>query len=473
MSFLPRVCALVACFLLWSDAAPAQDARKPVSFIADIAPILKDNCSSCHDAKKKKGKLEMTSYESLRKGGTKDDPIEPGKAKESYLIDVLVSTGVNRMPPRDAGDALPKQKIDLIARWIDEGAKLDAGIDPKAEMVRELRKRWTPPAPPETYTYPVNVNALAFTPDAKKLVVGGSHELTIWDSADGKLLKRIRTRAERAHALLFLPDGTLAVAGGRPGQEGDVRIYDINAGTDGVNDKKVFLKELVQADDSMLCLALSTDGKKLASAGCDRIVRVWDLASGKLEHAIENHADWVFGVAFSPDGKFLATASRDKTAKVWDLAGKESLVTFPDHQNPVYAIAMSADGKYALSAGEDNSVRVWQATEAGKQIGKQLKSMSGQGKSIFRIALNTSVKPQLVATCSADGTVRLFDATAATPIKEFKGLTDWVYAVALSADGKLVAGGGWNGEVRIWKVDGTLQAAFNASPGYQAKNEKK
>jgi hypothetical protein len=464
----------IAWFLLWggAPAAFAQGPKGPVSFINDVAPILKENCYACHDAKKKKGKFEMTSYETFRKGGTKEDPVEPGKAKESYIIDVLTSTGANRMPPKDAGDVLPKVKIDIIARWIDEGAKLDAGIEPKAEILRELRKRWTPPKSPAAYKYPVNVNALVFTPDNKRLVVGGYHELTIWDAADGKLEKRIATRAERAHAMVFLPDGTLAVAGGRPGQEGDVRIYDVNAGADGVNDTKVFLKELVQTDDSLMALALSADGAKLASAGCDRIVRVWDLPSGKLEHSIENHADWVMGLAFSADGKYLASASRDKTAKIWDLAAKESLVTFPDHQNPVYAVAMTPDGKFGISVGEDNNVRLWQATDGAKNIGKQAKTMAGHTKAVFRMALNTSVKPNLLATCSADGTVRLFDPMAGSALKDFKGLSDWVYAVALSPDGSLVAGGAWNGEVRVWKTgDGSLQAAFNASPGYVAKKE--
>src|SRR5262249_35743306 len=161
----------------------------------------------------------------------------------------------------------------------------------------------------------------------------------VWDHATGKLEKRIRTRTRRALAMLWLPDGKLVIAGGRPGEEGDVRIYNLAGGTpkgdngvsylDGVNDKGVMVQQWFLADDEVLCLALSKDGKKLASGGCDRLVNIWDLGEGldkaKLEQSIENHADWVFGVAFSPDDKQLFTASRDKTAKVWDLKGKESV----------------------------------------------------------------------------------------------------------------------------------------------------
>jgi WD40 repeat protein len=371
------------------------------------------------------------------------------------------------MPPKEAGDALPKEKIALIAAWIDQGAKLDKGIDPKADLLRELRKRWEPPTPPKEFKFPVVVNSVVFTPDNKQLVVGGYHELTIRDVATGKLEQRIRVRAERAYAMLFLPDGKLAVAGGRPGQEGDVRIYDIAAGTDGVHDKKVLIKELVQTDDSQMALALSADGKKLAAAGCDRILRVWDLASGKLEQSIENHADWVMGLAFSPDGKYLLSASRDKTAKIWDLAAKESLATFSDHQNYVYGVAMTPDGKHGISVGEDAQIRIWQATDANNQIGKQTKTIGGHSKAVFRIAMNTAGKSPLIATSSADGTVRLGDPVAGNSKTSLTGLGDWAYAVAISPDGKLVAGGAWNGEVRIWKTeDGKEAAAFNASPGY-------
>src|SRR5262249_12408829 len=207
--------------------------------------------------------------------------------------------------------------------------------------------------------FPVVVTALAFTNDNAKLVTGGHHELLVWNVADGKLEKRIRTRAERAYAMTFLPDGKLVVAGGRPGQEGDVRVYDINGGKpkvengvtflDGVPDTGVMLKQLLEADDSVLCLDATPDGKLLASGGCDRIVNVWDLAGGfsaaKLTQSIENHADWVFGVALSSDGKSLLTCSRDQTAKVWGLGAQESVLTFPGHQAPVYGVAVQADGK--------------------------------------------------------------------------------------------------------------------------------
>src|SRR3954471_11776527 len=141
--------AEMACALLLGapPTASAQAPKGPVSFINDVAPILKESCFGCHGAKNPKGKLDMTRYDALRRGGTKEDPIVPGKPEDSYLVDVLTATDKKRMPPLDSGDALPKDKIAVVQRWIKEGAKLDGGLKGDADLLRELRLRWKPPAP--------------------------------------------------------------------------------------------------------------------------------------------------------------------------------------------------------------------------------------------------------------------------------------------------------------------------------------
>src|SRR6516162_563459 len=152
--------ALAALFLLTPQRAAAQAApaaKGPVSFINDVAPILKENCFACHDAKKRKGKLDMTTFESFRKGGEHDDPIKEGKPEDSYLIDAVKGEVVTRMPPKESGEALPKEKVAILEQWIKEGAKLDTAITPKSDISRELRVRWKPPAPPAAYKFPVTI----------------------------------------------------------------------------------------------------------------------------------------------------------------------------------------------------------------------------------------------------------------------------------------------------------------------------
>jgi WD40 repeat protein len=470
--FCGALAAIIAWLLLLPAPSQAQ-APKPVSFINDVAPIFKENCFACHDAKKRAGKYDMTTFEKLVEGGAAGEVLTAGKHSESELYNLLVSEKGRRMPPRkDNLSAVPKPQAEIVRRWIDEGAKLDAGIDPKGDLIKELRTRWKPPAPPLAYKYPNIVNALVFSSDGKQIVVGGHHEITVWEIASGKLLKRLFTRAERAYAMAFLPDGTLAVAGGRPGQEGDVRIFDLNASgktengviiLDGVNDLKVMKKQLLEVDDSVLCLAVSPDGKQLATGSCDRTVRVWEIATSKLEQSIENHADWVLGVAFAPDGKHLITCSRDKTAKVWDLVAKESVLTFPAHQNTVFGVGVKADSKVGFSAGSDRQLRMWDALGEGKQ----LKVLGSHNDEILKVVQHP--KMPILVTASADKSIKVWNADTGAAGKTLNGLTDHVFAAAISPDGAFVAGGSYDGEVRIWKVaDGAVVKGFNASPGYQS-----
>ena len=476
---LCAIAAAVAYFLMFGAPQPAsaQQPGKPVSFINDVAPILKENCFACHDAKKKSGKFEMTTYEKILAGGANGEQIVAGKPKESEFHPLIVTAEQPRMPPRDKGEAVPKEKAAVVEQWIKEGAKLDAGLDPKGDITKELRVRWKPPVPPKVYPFPAIVNALAFSSDDKELVVGGHHELTVWEIATGKLVKRLYTRAERAYAMAFLPDGKLAVAGGRPGQEGDVRIYDLAASgktedgveiLDGVNDKKVLVKHLFDVEDSVLCLAVSPDGNTLAAGGCDRAVRIFDLSDGldqaKLVQTVENHADWVLGCALSADGKYLVTAGRDKTAKVWDLKAKESVVTFPEHQNIVYGVAVKADGSSGFSVGADKQLRTWKPSGEGKQV----KAAGGHGDEVFKIV--ASPKQPVLATSSADKTVRLWNLDTLAATKTLSGLTDYVFAVAFSTDGQYIAGGSYDGSVQVWKVsDGSVVKGWNASPGLVSK----
>jgi WD40 repeat protein len=73
-------------------------------------------------------------------------------------------------------------------------------------------------------------------------------------------------------------------------------------------------------------VAFSPDGKRLASAGRDQTVKVWDVASGQETLTLKGHTDWVTSVAFSPDGMRLASASYDRTVKIWDASS--------DHEAP-------------------------------------------------------------------------------------------------------------------------------------------
>jgi hypothetical protein len=449
-----------------------MQAQEPVSFMRQIAPLLRENCLACHDAKKHKGRLQMTSFAGLLQGGAHGEIVVPGKPEESTLYLFVSGQEEPSMPPKEAGGKLPAEKIDLIKRWIVQGCKFD-GSSRAADFAAELRKLWRPPLPPDAYAHPMMVRSLVFSPDGQSLIVGGYHELLVWDWAGPRLRARIRTRAERANDMVFLRDGqTLAVAGGRPGQEGDVRLYWIprkfkaneveTIDATGLK-SEAMVRELVQTDDEMLCLALSPDGKRLAAGGTDRLIRLWDLENRDAHSipAIENHSDWVLSLAFSPDGQRLLSGSRDRTAKVWSLQKKASELTFSDHQQPVHSVAAKPEGDAFYSGGDDHLIRLVAPPLPGKQ---QRKPLGGFKLGVTRMAFRPETSQLLAA--SADGTVRVINIENGSIVRQLTGNTEWVYALALSPNGKLAATGSWNGEVRIWEIDsGKKVAVFQASPG--------
>jgi hypothetical protein len=106
----------------------------PLRFSRDIAPILVANCAGCHNAgdKARRNNFDLTTFNALRKGGDAGDPVDPGKPADSLMIRHINGDGVPKMPPgqRDLADGT----VARLERWITEGARLDAGISPDAQL---------------------------------------------------------------------------------------------------------------------------------------------------------------------------------------------------------------------------------------------------------------------------------------------------------------------------------------------------
>jgi cytochrome c len=99
---------------------PARAGEKAVSYEKDVLPIFKASCVSCHKADKKKGKLDMSTYADLRKGGKQGDPIKPGDPAKSLIVE-MISGKEPEMPEK--GDKLTDAQVKIIADWIQQGAK--------------------------------------------------------------------------------------------------------------------------------------------------------------------------------------------------------------------------------------------------------------------------------------------------------------------------------------------------------------
>jgi RNA polymerase sigma factor (sigma-70 family) len=202
-------------------------------------------------------------------------------------------------------------------------------------------------------------------------------------------------------------------------------------------------------------LSLSADGKRLATGGDDGIVRLWDLAAGKLLRRFDVTGAVIrgFAVALAPDGKTLATPSRPKGAfgpeqiSLWDAATGEELRRMEERSEPACArLVFSPDGKM-LAAGEwdGGHVQVWDAAN-----GKKIKSWQGHTDTVTAIAFSADGKR--LVTAGADKAVRLWDAATFAELRSFTGHTDRVLCAALSPDGTLLATGAADATARLWDV---------------------
>ena len=118
-----RHVAVLVLFALVAATRAAHPAPKPVSYKNDIAPILAGNCTKCHGPTKQESDFRLDTPEGITKGGKVGPAIVAGSSRDSHLIKAVTGTSddVVAMPPEDG--PLSKEQIELLKRWIDEGAK--------------------------------------------------------------------------------------------------------------------------------------------------------------------------------------------------------------------------------------------------------------------------------------------------------------------------------------------------------------
>jgi WD40 repeat protein len=446
-----RIVSVLAISLAASVLSSLVRADEPVSFSKQIAPILVTRCQACHGATKAESGYLVTNFNQVIKPGDSETPVvTAGKGDESELLARVVSEDADVRMPLEA-DPLPAAEIELIKRWIAEGAKYD-GSDPEAPLASIVPKL-PQPDPPAAYRRPIPVTAVAFSPDGQELAVGGYHEVTIWNAASGALLRRIKNVAERVYSVDYSPDGTLlAVAGGTPGSLGEVKLFNPADGA--------LVKDLSSMADVANRALFNPAGTRLAAAGADRSIRIFDVASGKQEVLIEDHADWVVGLAWNADGTRLASGSRDKTSKLFNAQNGESLMTYSGHGDSVFDAAFSGDGKLVLTAGADKKIHAWNPDDGAKKG-----EIGGFGGEVLALV----VDGQTVVSGSADKTVQHHAIEGFKQVRAYPGHTDAVFSVAYHPATNRIAAGSFSGHVRVWNAaDGAPLSEFIAAPGYTA-----
>ena len=433
----------------WNESRARAAEAEGVAFGQALAPMLVEKCVACHGSTKAEGSYRVDTFERLMTAGDSGlAPFSAGKVDDSEVYRRLTSEDSSERMPLD-GTPLPADQIALVRRWIEAGAKLD-GADPKADLA-SLVPPPTYPDPPAAYPAVLPVTALAFAADGRQLIVGGYHELTVWNPDDGTLVRRVKNLAARTYALAFSPDGSkLAVACGSPGRRGEVRLLDSATGN--------LLMVFAPSGDVVLDAAFSPDGTRLAAVGADGFLRVFQAAGNGVPLTVPAHADWTMAVAWSGDGQLLATAGRDKSAKVFDAVSGEVRVTYAGHEQVVSGVAFHPEGQQVYSGGADNKIHIWNVAD-----GKKAAEIAGAGGEACKLVRGGA----FLFAAAPDRSVKQLDAGTRTQVRTFSGHGEAVLAIAFHAGTQRVAAGAFDGTVRVWNVaDGKQISQFIAAPGY-------
>jgi WD40 repeat protein len=118
-------------------------------------------------------------------------------------------------------------------------------------------------------------------------------------------------------------------------------------------------------------VAFSADGATLAAACSDGLIRLWDVASGRLRRTLSGHTDAVGRLAFTPDGRTLASLGHDNVLNLWHLGTGQQLFALDAHGQELRGLAFSGDGRLLVAGARPpggagpSSLLLWRAGPAG------------------------------------------------------------------------------------------------------------
>src|ERR1043166_7853201 len=193
-------------------------------------------------------------------------------------------------------------------------------------------------------------------------------------------------------------------------------------------------------------VAFSSDGRLLATAGLNGIVRIWDLSAGDSVIRPFPH-DEVIVAEFSPDERYVATASTgpEHTARVYDASTGELVAPAIQHKGIVRQAVFSPDSRRLLTASDDGTARLWEVT-TGKEICPPMKHV----KAVRYAEFNR--KGALIVTACDDGAARIWDAASGRLAMPPLEHSNAVVRAEFSPDGKLIATASLDQTARLWNA---------------------
>jgi hypothetical protein len=187
------------------------------------------------------------------------------------------------------------------------------------------------------------------TADGRLLALPWGNTVVFYDAHTGAVVRVLTGHVDRAFRGDFSADGKRFACGS---PAGEIRVWDVATGKVEV--------AIEDVGEHVWTTLFAPGGEQLVTSGTSGTVRVWDAATGRAVRTLGKHEGGATHLAFSPDGARLASAGVDEVVKVWDWKGGELLKTLKGHREKVERVAYSPDGTW-LATGSPSRVLVWDA----------------------------------------------------------------------------------------------------------------
>ena len=274
--------------------------------------------------------------------------------------------------------------------------------------------------------------------------VGEDHTIKLWQLETGECLQTLKGHQQWVKAIAFSPNGEILASGSF---DQTVKIWDFQTGD--------CIKTLLGHSAVVTSVAFSPQGDRLVTGSYDQSLKIWDIETGQCLDTLKKHTNRIWSVAFHPQGKLVVSGSDDHAIKVWELHTGKCIKTLQGNSNAIYAIAHSHQQNLLASGHEDQTIKLWNINLNTPQTLKPnlqpFQILRGHSDRIFSIAF--SPDEQILASASADRTIKLWNPHTGQVLKTLHGHKSWVWAIAFSPNGKFIASGSYDHTVKVWDVE--------------------
>jgi WD40 repeat protein len=307
------------------------------------------------------------------------------------------------------------------------------------------------------------IAALAISSDSKTLCTAGVESklgaelgmIRFWNLADGKAPHKPIQHGAGALSLAFGPEGTTVASGGADKM---IRLWNVETGLE--------LHHWIGHLSTVKSLAFARDGSALVSGDYEGIVKVWNPTQSSGPDVLAAHDDWVQALVLNRPNTLLASGSRDGSVKLWDPKNGKMLLALDANKGKgaVTSLAFSNPkdkDKILLAVGmrdekNEGDIKIWQIDGNPKEgyKAKERPALTDHKKGVTCLEFSPSLeKPDLLASGSADKTVRVWDVEAGKIKQVHQAHKDEVRCLAFSFDNKTFASGGKDGLVCVYELD--------------------